>query len=60
MIDELVAQLQRDAATEQELGDDYGDMSGEMAEHRAQWHWGKADALRDVLADIKHMKERDA
>jgi hypothetical protein len=47
---DLRAQLARDIAIEQELGDDYGDMGTDEALNTAYKHWGKAEALREVLA----------
>ena len=46
----LRAQLTRDIAIEQELGDDYGDMGTDESLNTAYKHWGKAEALREVLA----------
>jgi hypothetical protein len=46
----LRRKLAQDIAIEQELGDDYSGMSGDESENRAYKHWGKAEALREVLA----------
>lgn len=41
------------AAIEQDLGDEYGDMGDETSLNTAYKHWGHAQALRDVLAWIE-------
>ena len=46
----LRVKLTEDIAIEQELGDDYSEMSTDTSEATAGWHWGKAQALRDLLA----------
>ena len=38
------------AVTEQELGDDYSDAAGDRALAASIKHWGRAEALRTVLA----------
>ena len=48
----LRAQITRDIAIEQELGDDYGDKGDVKSYARACRHWGKAEALREVLAGM--------
>ena len=48
----LRVKLTVDAATEQRLGDDYSEMSGDEAEASANQHWGSAKALREVLAGM--------
>ena len=47
---DLRVQLTVDAATEQRLGDDYSETSGDLAWDSANQHWGAARALREVLA----------
>ena len=47
---ELRTQLTQDISVEQELGDDYGDMGTDESLNTAYKHWGKAEALREVLA----------
>jgi hypothetical protein len=49
-------QVTRDAATEQELGDDYGDMGTNPSWDSANKHWGRAEALREVLATMTRME----
>ena len=46
----LRTQLTQDISVEQELGDDYGDMGTDESLNTAYKHWGKAEALREVLA----------
>ena len=46
----LRAQLTCDIAIEQELGDDYADAGTDSSLKTAYKHWGKAEALREVLA----------
>ena len=49
-------QITRDAATEQELGDGYGDMGTNPSWDCANQHWGRAEALREVLATMERME----
>jgi hypothetical protein len=49
-------QITRDAATEQELGDGYGDMGTDQSWDSANKRWGKAEALREVLATMDRME----
>lgn len=44
--------LERCAATEQELGDDYSETPGETAMEQAHGHWGKAEAFRETVKHI--------
>jgi len=46
----LRANLTQDAATDQELGDDYAEMGTGEALDTAHQHWGRAKVLREVLA----------
>ena len=52
----LRAEITRDAATEQELGDDYSESSGDLSWDSANKHWGRAEALREVLATMDRME----
>jgi hypothetical protein len=52
----LREEITRDAATEQGLGDDYGDMGTGPSWDSANKHWGKAEALREVLATMDRME----
>jgi hypothetical protein len=49
-------QITRDIAIEQELGDGYGDAGTDPSWDRANQHWGKAEALRGVLAAMTRME----
>lgn len=49
-------QIARDAATEQELGDDYGEAGTHSSWDGANKHWGRAEALREVLATMDAME----
>jgi hypothetical protein len=49
-------QITRDAETEQELGDGYSEMGTDESETRAVKHWGRAGALREVLAAMDRME----
>ena len=49
--------LTEDIAIEQELGDDYSEMSTDTSEATAGWHWGKAQALRDLLAYMEREEQ---
>ena len=53
---ELRVKLNVDAATEQRLGDDYSETSGDLAWDSANQHWGRAQALREVLASMDKME----
>jgi hypothetical protein len=53
----LREQITRDAAIEQQLGDDYGDVGTDSSRDRANQHWGKAEALREVLAAMDRMEQ---
>lgn len=55
---DLRTELYRAARTEQELGDDYGEMPGEESEARANRHWGRAEALREVMAMMDRAGEQ--
>jgi len=46
----LRSHLTQDAATDQELGDDYAEMGTDEAMDTAHQHWGRAKVLREVLA----------
>jgi hypothetical protein len=46
---DLREHLTEQAAIEQELGDDYSDSASPLAESQSHLHWGRAEALRDVL-----------
>ena len=48
------------AVTEQELGDDFSDSSDEAGMNHAYSHWGKADALRSVLAMMDRADKEEA
>jgi hypothetical protein len=48
-------QVTRDAAIEKELGDDYGEAGTDSSWDRANQHWGRAEALREVLATMDRM-----
>ena len=52
----LREQVTRDAAIEQQLGDDYGDVGTDSSWDQANKHWGKAEALREVLAAMDRME----
>jgi hypothetical protein len=47
--DGLREYLETRAATEQELGANYSETPGETALEQAHFHWGRAEALRDLL-----------
>lgn len=49
-------QITRDAETEQEIGDDYSETGGPDAWDSPSKHWGKAEALRGVLAAMERME----
>ncbi len=49
-------EITRDAAIEQQLGDDYSESSGDLSWDSANKHWGKAEALREVLATMDRME----
>jgi hypothetical protein len=46
---DLRRKLTQDITTEQELGDDYGDMGTDESLNTAHQHWGRSMALREVL-----------
>jgi hypothetical protein len=50
---DLRDKLTRDAYVEQELGDGYGDVGTGPDLRTAYKHWGKAEALREVLAHME-------
>ncbi len=52
----LREEIARDIAIEQELGDDYGDAGTDSSRDRANQHWGRAEALREVLATMDRME----
>lgn len=52
---DLLAHLKREAATEQEMGDDYGDLGTE--DEQAHRHWGRAEAYRRMIEHIEHELE---
>ena len=52
----LREQITRDAATEQELADGYSEMGTDSSEDRANRHWGRAGALREVLATMDRLE----
>ena len=52
----LRAEITRDAAIEQELGDGYSDMDTDPSWDSANKHWGRAGALREVLAAMAGME----
>jgi hypothetical protein len=52
----LREQITRDAAIEQQLGDDYSESSGDLSWDSANQHWGRAEALREVLATMDRME----
>ena len=54
----LREQITRDAAIEQELGDDYGDKGTDEGMDSASRHWERAKALREVLATMDRMEEQ--
>lgn len=60
MIERLVDMLRREAATHQELGDDFDDTRGSSAAASALRHWAMAEAFRQVLADIEHLQAQEA
>ena len=49
-------QIARDIAIEQQLGDDYSESSGDLSWDSANQHWGRAAALREVLATMERME----
>ena len=53
---DLRVKLTVDAATEQRLGDDHSETSGDLAWDSANQHWGRANALREVLATMDRME----
>ena len=53
---DLRAKLTRDIAIEQEFGDDYSDIGTDVSLNTAYRHWGKAEALREVLATMDRME----
>lgn len=55
---DLRDQITRDAAIEQELGDGYSESSGDLSWDSANKHWGRAEALREVLAAMTRMEEQ--
>jgi hypothetical protein len=54
---DLRKHLTEQAAIEQELGDDYGDSASPLAESQSHRHWGRAEALRDLLKYLDHEAE---
>ena len=48
------------AVTEQELGDDCSDSSGDGTWDAANQHWGKAEALREVVAMMDRADKEDS
>jgi hypothetical protein len=55
--DGLREYLETRAATEQELGDDCSETPGEAALEQARFHWGRAQALRDLIKCLDHELE---
>lgn len=55
--DDLRQHLERQAGTEQDLGDDYAETPGETALEQAHRHWGSADAYRAMVRHIEHEQE---
>lgn len=55
---DLRTHLERCAATEQQLGDDYADSPGETALEQAHGHWGRAEAFRSVIKHVDHELEQ--
>ena len=55
-------EVQGAAATDQELGDDYSEGGDQVAWDHANQHWGKAEALRWILASMNQadQEEREA
>ena len=49
---DLREHLERSAATEQELGEDYADEADEAGWRRAYEHWGAARAFRETVKHI--------
>lgn len=49
---DLRAQITQDIAIEQEHGDGYADLGTIPSWDKADQHWGRAEALREVLASM--------
>jgi hypothetical protein len=49
--------LEREAATQQELGDDYSDSASPLAESQSHLHWGRAQMCRDLIKYVEHELE---
>ena len=49
-------QITRDAAIEQEHGDGYCELGTDSSWDQANKHWGKAEALREVLATMDRLE----
>ena len=52
----LREEITRNMAIEQELGDGYDEMATGESETRAAKHWGRAGALREVLAAMDRIE----
>jgi hypothetical protein len=52
----LRGQITRDIAIEQEHGDGYSDMGTDPSWDSANKHWGRAEALREVLAAMDRIE----